>query len=937
MLAVDLDRLDRSRFYGGIMSTTRGGSQWRKWDLHIHTPSSVKNNQFAGSTPEEKWGYYLDKLEEISDISVLGVTDYFSIRGYQRLYKEKQDGRLPNVSLLIPNVELRITPVTGKQNFINIHVLFDPSIVEILETSFFMALEFRYDGNSYRCIEKDLIHLGRVFSKNDSLEENAAYKVGVNQFYVNYEHLRNVLRKHERFTGRYLVGVSNNNFDGNSGIKGDDLKAIRQEIYRLSHFIFSANPADRKYFLGKGVDKSGKVEKEYGSLKPCIHGSDAHHLDAVCAPDKDRFTWIKADTTFEGLRQTIYEPEERVRIQLKNPQYDYPKHYFSSLTIKGKPFGDEGLEFRQAEIPLNRDLITIIGGRGTGKSMILDTLYHTFFKSGEDSRLKGFQNIPFTVRLRKGEAEEEVVFSLSDEAAQFEYLHVRQGHVKRLVDRPADLHKEVRRLLGISSFPPDQLFEAEVARRNEQIAQLREFMSCRDEAGELINTVEYHERQILQNQALLKTLTTAETKQKVDEFTANSRQQSVLETFIHDLERLRVKLNEFAHDTNDSIQALNKRLLDNANMELMSVDFSGQIAQIEKLLEYTSSRQSALKESNQKIETDLAEKGFKGDITNLFSKADGYQQSVTQSEEAKENINTKKKRLENLIQERKDSVAKIKQHLDSERDDIDDRFARKKAGDDKLSDEHKELLNELLKDINIRGTIDFDDSRFVEGLWNFIDGRKFRSTAAKTKEKRLIETLGVKTIDDFFSLLSGKPLIRLSPDEDPMNIDQFIDESELFYVGKEKEFFNYFFLQEYRKKYLHIVPAVTYQEKDLQRISVGQRGTFYLCLKLATESFSTPFLFDQPEDDLDNEFIIKNLIPIFREVKKYRQVIIVTHNANLVVNADSDQIVVATNQNEVLSYEAGALEDLAIRERICDILEGGKKAFLNREQRYGIR
>lgn len=136
--------------------------------------------------------------------------------------------------------------------------------------------------------------------------------------------------------------------------------------------------------------------------------------------------------------------------------------------------------------------------------------------------------------------------------------------------------------------------------------------------------------------------------------------------------------------------------------------------------------------------------------------------------------------------------------MDSERDDIDDRFARKKAGDDKLS-EHKELLNELLKDINIRGTIDFDDSRFVKGLWNFIDGRKFRSTINRTKEERLIETLGVKTIDDFFSLLSGKPLIRLSPDEDPMNIDQFIDESELFYEGKEKEFFNYFFLQEYRK------------------------------------------------------------------------------------------------------------------------------------------
>ena len=108
-------------------------------------------------------------------------------------------------------------------------------------------------------------------------------------------------------------------------------------------------------------------------------------------------------------------------------------------------------------------------------------------------------------------------------------------------------------------------------------------------------------------------------------------------------------------------------------------------------------------------------------------------------------------------------------------------------------------------------------------------------------------------------------------------------------------------------------------------------------MKLATESFSTPFVFDQPEDDLDNEFIIDHLLPVFREIKKYRQVIIATHNANLVVNADSEQILIATNSDEVLKYEAGALENPTIRSRICDILEGGEKAFLKREIRYGIR
>jgi predicted ATPase len=107
-------------------------------------------------------------------------------------------------------------------------------------------------------------------------------------------------------------------------------------------------------------------------------------------------------------------------------------------------------------------------------------------------------------------------------------------------------------------------------------------------------------------------------------------------------------------------------------------------------------------------------------------------------------------------------------------------------------------------------------------------------------------------------------------------------------------------------------------------------------LKLATESFSTPFIFDQPEDDLDNEFIIDHLLPIFREIKKYRQVIIATHNANLVVNADSEQVIIATNRDEILTYDAGSLENPTIRTRICDILEGGEKAFLKREKRYGI-
>jgi DNA repair ATPase RecN len=73
-----------------------------------------------------------------------------------------------------------------------------------------------------------------------------------------------------------------------------------------------------------------------------------------------------------------------------------------------------------------------------------------------------------------------------------------------------------------------------------------------------------------------------------------------------------------------------------------------------------------------------------------------------------------------------------------------------------------------------------------------------------------------------------------------------------------------------------------------------------------------------------------------KKIKKYRQVIIVTHNANLVVNADAEQVIVAKNNDEILQYESGSIENISIREQICNILEGGKDAFNKREQKYGF-
>jgi len=102
-------------------------------------------------------------------------------------------------------------------------------------------------------------------------------------------------------------------------------------------------------------------------------------------------------------------------------------------------------------------------------------------------------------------------------------------------------------------------------------------------------------------------------------------------------------------------------------------------------------------------------------------------------------------------------------------------------------------------------------------------------------------------------------------------------------------------------------------------------------------------LIDQPEENLDPKSVFQDLVPHFREARKRRQVIIVTHNANLVVNTDADQVIVASSTPTpggglpTILYESGSLENSSIRHAVCDILEGGERAFLERERRYRLQ
>jgi hypothetical protein len=147
----------------------------------------------------------------------------------------------------------------------------------------------------------------------------------------------------------------------------------------------------------------------------------------------------------------------------------------------------------------------------------------------------------------------------------------------------------------------------------------------------------------------------------------------------------------------------------------------------------------------------------------------------------------------------------------------------------------------------------------------------------------------------------------------------------------------------YGTDHIRLEYGIRYDGIDIQKLSPGTRGVVLVLLYLALDdSDERPLIIDQPEENLDPQSIYDELVPLFRLAKRRRQIIMVTHNANLVVNTDADQIVIAKVGAHdrpglpPITYIAGGLEEPGIRKAVCDILEGGEIAFRDRARRLRI-
>ena len=889
------------------------GSEWRKWDLHIHTPGTAKNDNFGAGA----WDEYITRLENQTDTIAYGITDYCSITNYLKVSKAQQEGRLAD-KFIFPNIEFRIKPVTGKSIPINLHVLLDPVLdINVVRREFLSKVVMEYEGGCYACTDEELAEFGKKIdpSVNDT---SVAFRIGVEQFAVDYTCIKKALSS-KVLSGHYLIGVANGSRDGASGLCLHDsaMMANRQEIYRMSHLIFSANPNDISYFLGKGVDSAESVILKCGSLKPCVRGSDAHSLNQIGKYDSDRATWIKANPTFEGLKQVVFEPEERVRIQEKSPLLDFDKAFLTDVSIKEQTpvfVDDNDVFFEATKIPLNPGLISIIGGRGTGKSVLLEYL-SSGLGMGVSPEKYTCSSSTISVFGQASALDVPKEYEFKD-LPQMKFIYISQGKIKDLIKDRIAFTRNIRGTIGVLT---DYEIPHALAQLSEKtINEFYRIIKILSPTGESpSNYMTRLEEESHKYSAYIENVTSDSNREKLAKYTKFVERKNRLLEWEENVHRLVEDVKSFAAELNGRIMEMNGRLSGSSVGQIPQIDVS-------RTVEFLESKLSGAIEENKKTtEGQLKEikecfASYAGDPSSLLANVASYKKRQTEIVREIEKIKMEESNYRVMT---KNGFAVlgvgIRESIEAYTSLIGETWARFKEGNGDLPADRRELLHSILHEdnLNVRVEVAFDRQAMYDTIAeaSYLDKRHFTQAF-------LERTLGIVTLDDFYEFIEQRGGVNLfSPTIEPKLRQRLID----------------VFFRKFTSFISHRI-IVESNGKPLDKLSHGQKGTIYLRLQIAANLFTETIVYDQPEDDLDNRFITTELVNIFRKIKKFRQVIIVSHNANLVVNADSEQIIVADNDGGVLKYVSGALEDPDIRKAVCNILEGGREAFALRGKKYNI-
>lgn len=976
------------------------GSMWNRWEPHVHTPGTVLNDQFTGI---DAWERYLRKIEYASPtIRALGVTDYYSTSTYERVLTAKSDGRLKDCDLIFPNVEMRLAVGTVKGRWANIHLLVRPEDQNHLEElwRFLSRLSFVAHGDRFNCTKGDLIKLGQ---KTDAgLTNEAALEKGATQFKVSFPELATLYSESAWAKENIVVAVAGSETDGTSGIRDAADATLRQEIEKFAHVIFASSASQRDFWLGKKSASIEVLHARYGGLKPCLHGSDGHDHQSAAAPDGDRYSWIKGAVTFDSLYQAIIDPGGRAYVGPTPPLRAAPSQVISSVTLNGA----EWLQTPTIELNPGLVAIIGARGSGKTAlaDAIAAGCDATSGRLSDASFLVRARDLLHGVSVRLewengNPSERPLVDEYADDSAYPRARYLSQKFVETLCSATGltdELLSEIERVI-FEAHPSEDRdgtvdFDELLTLRASRLRQMRE---REEEAIATLSDRIGIEREKETQVAGLR----LETKRKQDLIAGyvkdrdklvskgSAERVARLGALSAAAEKVRGYLRYFANQEQallslkDDVLAFRQyrapEQLREAKQTFKASDMTEEQWKV-FLLRHSGDVDSDLN-ALLKVCRDTAA-SWRGKahpptavdvpliaadanleelpLATLEAEADRLQKLINVDTDTAKRYGTLARRvveetaaLERLSATLKDcegAHARAKE-LYQERDAAYGRvFEAIYAEETLLRDLYAPLMQRLN---NARGTLrklSFSVSRHVdikrwaaagEDLFDLrrqgpFKGRGTLEQWAEAALKQAWEKGTPEAVSQAMSAFRDQKLTEL------LDLAKVPRAQQVDYRSWLMRFAKWI----YGTDHIDIRYSIDYEGTDIRKLSPGTRGIVLLLLYLALDDGDDrPLIIDQPEENLDPKSIFDELVELFVAAKDKRQVILVTHNANLVVNTDADQVIVASAGTHApgelppIRYLAGGLESQLIRKHVCDILEGGVKAFKERARRLRVR
>lgn len=934
---------------GNYDKETRG-SLWRKWDLHIHTPETKLNDCYKCKNGKDKWDEFCDAIYN-SDVAVFGITDYFSCDNYYNFIKRYFDKYPNSDKIFFPNIEFRLeVSVNKKAEEVNLHILFSDQIQQEKLNKFLIKLD------------TNLTHNNSPISCKDLEGENYS-SAGVN--YVNLSKtLKDVFGKEKC----YLIFAAANN----AGLRADSRSPrklhITDEIDKICDGFFGGSQ-NVKYYLNENRYESN----EKAIPKPTIGGCDAHSFEdltnwlgkhIISESHVKEITWIKAETTFEGLKQIIYEPETRVRIQELQPDEKIERYIISELEFES----DKSL-FGNQKILLNENLNSIIGGKSSGKSLLMYSIAlaidpEQVKRINDRLNFQGYNfSLPYNFKVIWKNNDTDVLNDNNFDNKQRKITYIPQLYINYLAEKnnKIELNNLIRSIL-LQDIYFRQFYED----KKKQIEKLTSEID-----GNIINLMALRQRafklheQYKENgtlDALNKSITTL--GEKIEEIKRNNtlteKEFSIYDGFLKKLDNLKEQKKKL-QIKNLILQKVLIKIRE--VIENLLSDDKVNKGHLQKILdEFIEVPEDVLSIINSlKAKFNLVEKDFITDINDLK-----VEEQIKLIEDDMLEINNNLKPYLEKVNNQKELI-KLTEQIQKENEKKEISISLKKQIECTVN-EYNNLKNNVAKFLSER-------YQLYLGIENEINSKKSQihddiklecKLVFKQKNFLFYEQVNKNKIDRehmfyqlfvdgyveynkvpvlFGNILRSKDNILFLENDVSFPLNQNVSLLDI-YVSLAKDYFEFDF-------------KVFYKNDELLNMSPGKKGTVLLILFLQISSAEYPILIDQPEDNLDNRTIYELLCQIIKSKKSERQIIIVSHNANLVVATDSENVIVANQDgqsedcikykhrfeyvNGPLEYTvpkdesiSGVLFQQGIKEHVCDILEGGNEAFKKRERKYAL-